>query len=95
MALVRYTLKQPFLPKDSKQESMKSIVERFHQKMNEMMFDIYYLINMTWKRREYRESLPNATFGSGKNSHKPLLKLAKYLANAFFGPNYFITGIWL
>ena len=32
-------------------ESMKSIMERFHQKMNEMMFDIYYSINMTWKRK--------------------------------------------
>ena len=33
----------------------------------------------------HRGSLPNATFGSGKNSHQPKFALAKYLANAVFG----------
>ena len=32
----------------------------------------------------YRRSLPNATFGSGKNYHQPKFALAKYLAYAIF-----------
>ena len=32
-----------------------------------------------------KSSLPNVTFGSGKNMHQQKFILAKYLANAFFG----------
>ena len=38
-----------------------------------------------WSFKFYRGSLPNATFGPGKKSHKPNFALAIYLANAFFG----------
>ena len=34
----------------------------------------------------YRGSLPYATYGTGKNLHKPKIALGKYLANAIFGP---------
>ena len=34
--------------------------------------------------KEWLQSLPYATFGSGKNSHKPKIALGKYLANASF-----------
>ena len=44
--------------------------------------------------KQYRGSLPNATFGSGKKSHQPNFAVAKYLANTFFWPKYFITAIF-
>ena len=34
--------------------------------------------------KEWLQSLPYATFGSWKNSHKPKIALGKYLANASF-----------
>ena len=34
--------------------------------------------------KEWLQSLPYATFGSLKNSHKPKIALGKHLANAIF-----------
>ena len=43
------------------------------------------LENTTFKKSNYRGSLPNETFGSGKKSHWPNFALAKYLPNSIFG----------
>ena len=42
---------------------------------------------------QYTEG-PNATFGSGKNSHKPKFALANYLPFASFRLFYFISAIF-
>ena len=44
----------------------------------------YVEIDKLLKLKKYRGSLPYATFGTGKNLHKPKIALGKYLANAIF-----------
>ena len=49
------------------------------------MFTAFTFQDLKDKIYSYRGSLPYATFGTGKNSHKPKIALGKYLANAIFG----------
>ena len=59
----------------------------------------FSLKSRPWKNADFCTtqgpySLPNSTFGSGENSNWQNFALAKYLAEAFFVPKYFITTIF-
>ena len=45
--------------------------------------------------KEWLQSLPYATFGSGKNSHKPKIAFGKYLANPISLLRFFLTFLTL
>ena len=83
------TSKNPGFPPNFRGFQCNNYASREHTRFNRKMVGRLYRLQLQsgqdWSFKFYRGSLPNATFGPGKKSHKPNFALAIYLANAFFG----------